>query len=99
MKQEPPKPTLALRNLLPRRLSIPTALATSLMSASVFSHNAEMALMDEIRWARKALDTSFESSLLQMLVVRIRSRATHLSVYIDERVPGTDAGRGRIRSD
>ena len=34
LKQEPPKPTLAFKNLLPILLSILTALATSLMSAS-----------------------------------------------------------------
>lgn len=50
----------ALRNLLPMRLSIPTALATSEISASVFSHKAEMELMDDTRWARKALATNLE---------------------------------------
>ena len=41
-------PTLACRNLLPMRESLPMACATSLTSAPVDSHTADMALMDEI---------------------------------------------------
>jgi hypothetical protein len=77
LKQEPPKPMPALRNLLPTRLSIPTALATSDTSASVFSHRADMELIEDTRWARKALATNLESSLLQMLDVIILSSGTH----------------------
>ena len=76
LKQEPPKPTLALRNLGPIRLSIPMARATSPTSASVFSHRAEMLLIEEILWARNALATSFDSSELQTLPVRILSPGT-----------------------
>ena len=43
------------RNLWPRRESSPTAFATSLTSAPVASHTADMALMLEMRWAKKAL--------------------------------------------
>ena len=74
LKQEPPKPTLALRNFAPMRLSIPTARATSPILASAFSQRAEMALIEEIRWARKALATSLDNSLLQILEVIIFSR-------------------------
>jgi hypothetical protein len=38
-----------------------------------------MALIEEIRWARKALETSLESSLLQMLEVMIFSRETQFA--------------------
>ena len=48
-------PTLALRNLSPILESLPIALATSDTSAPVDSHTADMALMLEIRCARKAL--------------------------------------------
>ena len=38
------------------------AAATSSIFASVASHRAEMAFMEEIRWAKKALAVSLESS-------------------------------------
>jgi hypothetical protein len=76
-KQEPPKPTDALRNAGPMRVSEPTALATSSTSASVHSHRAEMELMLEMRCARKALATSLESSEDHRFVVIIFSRGTH----------------------
>ena len=76
LKQEPPKPTDALRNFGPMRLSAPAASATSSTSAPVASQSAEMALIEEMRCARKALATSFDSSLDQTLVVRMRSRGT-----------------------
>ena len=60
-KHEPPKPTDAFRNLLPMRESMPMATATSLTSAPVFSHSAEIELIDEMRCARKALATSLDS--------------------------------------
>ena len=78
-KQEPPNPTLALRNLGPIRESVPMAYATSSTSASVFSHSAEMLLMDEMRWARKALAVSFESSALHTFDSMMRSRGTQLA--------------------
>mmetsp|Transcript_11865 Transcript_11865/g.36901 ORF Transcript_11865/g.36901 Transcript_11865/m.36901 type:complete len:414 (-) Transcript_11865:231-1472(-) len=78
-KHEPPKPTDALRNLGPMRESEPMARLTSSTSAPVASHTAEMALMDEMRWARKALAVSFESSDDHTRVVRMRSRGTQLA--------------------
>jgi len=74
LKHEPPKPTLAFKNLLPILESVPIAFEISVMFASVFSHKAEILLMDEMRWARKAFATSFESSELHRLLVRILSR-------------------------
>ena len=78
-KHEPPKPTLAFRNFGPMRVSMPMARATSSTSASVFSHSAEMALIDEMRWARKAFAISLESSPLQRLESMMRSRGTQLA--------------------
>jgi len=43
-----------------------------------FTRRAAIELIEEIRWARKALAVSLESSLLQRLVRRIRSGATQL---------------------
>ena len=74
LKQEPPKPTLARRNFGPMRLSVPMARAISSTSAPVASHNSDMLLIELMRWARKALATSLDSSLDQTLVVRMRSR-------------------------
>ena len=76
-KQEPPKPIEAFRNLGPIRESPPIARATSSTSAPVASQRAETELIEEMRWARKALATSFESYEDQRLVRRIRSRGTH----------------------
>jgi len=70
-KHEPPKPTEALRNLEPRRESMPTAWATSSMLAPVASQMAERALTDEMRWASIALAASFESSDDHRPTVRI----------------------------
>ena len=50
-------PMLAVRNLLPIRESMPTALATSLTDAPVASQIAEIVLMLEMRCAKKALAT------------------------------------------
>ena len=75
-KQLPPKPGPAFRNLEPMRLSAPIARATSRTSASVASHRAAMLLIELMRWARKALAVSLESSLLQTLVRRMRSAGT-----------------------
>ena len=44
-----------------------------------FAQRAEMELMLEIRWARKALATSFDSSEDQRFVVIICSRGTQLA--------------------
>ena len=79
MEARPPNPTEDFRNLGPIRESVPMALATSSTSASVASQRAETALMDEIRWARKALAVSFDSSEDQTLVVRIFSEGTHFA--------------------
>ena len=67
------------------RLSEPTARATSVTSAPVASHRAETALMEEIRWARKALATSLESSEDHRLVVSSFSRGTQW-LYTEHRV-------------
>ena len=77
LKHEPPKPTPARRNFGPMRESRPMARATSSTSAPVFSHSSVSAFTLEMRWARKALAASFESSEDQTLVVRMRSRGTH----------------------
>src|SRR5882762_1120332 len=61
-KHEPPKPTDAFRNFGPMRESLPIAFATSSTSAPVASQSAEIELIDEMRCARNALATSFESS-------------------------------------
>ena len=74
MKTTATKPTDAFKNLGPIRLSFPTALATSSTSAPVASQRAEILLMELIRCAKKALDTSFESSDDHTLVVTIFSR-------------------------
>ena len=58
------------------RLSLPIALATSRTSAPVASHRAPIALIELMRWARKALAVSLESSLLHRLVRRMRSAGT-----------------------
>ena len=53
-----------------------TARETSATSAPVRSQRAEMLLIEEILCASIALDTSFDISLLQTFVVKIRSRGT-----------------------
>ena len=53
---------ITCKNFGPRRESSPTALATSLTSAPVASHTAEIALMLEMRWARNA----FAACLIQV---------------------------------
>ena len=58
------------------RESTPTAYATSSTSAFVFSHSAEMALIDDMRCARKAFDAILASSALHALEVMIRSAGT-----------------------
>ena len=58
------------------KASAKTPKRTSETSASVASQSAEMELMEETRWAKNALATSLESSELQRLVVRMRSRGT-----------------------
>ena len=63
-KQDPPKPTEALRNFGPIRESVPMARATSFTYAPVRSHNLEMELMLLTRWANIALATNFDSSEL-----------------------------------
>mmetsp|Transcript_25026 Transcript_25026/g.80680 ORF Transcript_25026/g.80680 Transcript_25026/m.80680 type:complete len:229 (+) Transcript_25026:647-1333(+) len=84
-KQEPPKPTDARKKWDPMRTSDPTARATSPTSAPLFSHRAEMLLMEEMRCAKKALATSLLSSLDHRLVVMMRSRGTHRA-YTDASV-------------
>jgi len=75
-KQDPPKPTEAFRNFGPMRESCPMARATSSTFAPVTSHNSEIALIEDTRWARKALATSLDSSDDHKFVVRMRSLGT-----------------------
>ncbi len=72
-------PVGRVKKPLPLRLSIPMARDTSATSALVFSHSAEMELIDEIPLARNALAASFDSSALQTLLVMMRSRGTQLA--------------------
>ncbi len=51
----------------------PKPFHTCCTSAPVASHRAEMALMEEILWARKALAVSLASSADQRFAVRMRS--------------------------
>ena len=55
------------------------ALETSATLASVFSHNAEMALIEETRWAKKALATSFDNSEDHTFVCKIFSLGNQCS--------------------
>ena len=76
-KHEPPKPTDALRNLGPMRVSTPMACETSDTEAPVASHSAEIELIDEMRCARNAFAVSFVSSADHRLVVSTCSVGTH----------------------
>jgi hypothetical protein len=67
---------LAFRKREPILRSLPTANEISPTSAPVFSHRADTELIEEMRWARKALATSLESSADHRLVVMILSAAT-----------------------
>ena len=73
--------------LLPIRTSLPTARATSSTSACVTSQSCEIALIEEIRCARKALATSLDSSEDQRFVVIMRSLEIHFS-YTAARLEG-----------
>ena len=55
------------------------ARATSLTSAPVFSHNSDMAFIDETRCAKKAFAVNFDNSDDQTLVVKILSSETQLA--------------------
>src|SRR5690606_27719500 len=83
-KQEPPNPTEAFKNLGPIRESIPMALATSSTLASVCSQSSEMALMEEIRCAKKALAVNLDNSDDHRLVFKILSWGTQ-APYISDR--------------
>ena len=72
-KQLPPNPTDDFKNLGPILESFPIALATSSTLASVFSHSADIELIEEIRCAKNAFATSLDSSEDQTLVVNIFS--------------------------
>ncbi|MNR26196.1 hypothetical protein D3C85_1433920 [compost metagenome] len=78
-KQEPPKPTEALRNFGPILLSIPIAFATSFTSAPVFSQSSESAFIDDILCAKNALAVNFDNSDDQTLVVKILSVGTQFA--------------------
>src|SRR3569833_217865 len=62
LKQLPPNPIPALRNLLPMRGSQPIELATSSMSAPEHTQIALIELMLLMRWASIELATSLASS-------------------------------------
>lgn len=64
------------RNRVPMRASMPTARVILDTLAPVASQRAEMELIDDTRWARKALATSLDSSEDHRLVVRICSGGT-----------------------
>jgi hypothetical protein len=67
-------------NLDPIRLSIPIALATSFTSAPVFQ-SSDIALIEEILCARKALAVNFDNSDDHTFVVNILSSDTHLHTH------------------
>ena len=67
------------RNRVPMRASMPTARVILDTLAPVASQRAEMELIDDTRWARKALATSLESSEDQRLVVIIWAAGTQLA--------------------
>ena len=71
LKQLPPNPGPESKNFFPILLSLPIASATSWILAPVDSHNAEIELIEEILWAKKAFAVNLESSELQRLVFRI----------------------------
>ena len=60
---------------------MPMALATSSTSAPVTSQSSEMELMEDTRWARKALAVNLDSSEDHKLVVKIFSSGTQ-AAYI-----------------
>src|SRR3569833_413109 len=76
LKQLPPNPMPALRNLSPIRGSQPMDAAASSTSAPVYSQMAASLLMLLIRCASIELATSLESSEDHTLVVMMRSRGT-----------------------
>src|SRR5277367_1855944 len=69
-KQEPPYPIPGRRNLGPMRLSRPMPRATCSTLALVASQRFEMALMNEILRARKALEACLMISALFVEVSR-----------------------------
>ena len=81
LKQLPPNPGPAFKNLEPILLSIPIALETSEMSAPVFSHKLENVLIELILWAKKAFAASLDNSELQRLVLRIFSELIHFHKF------------------
>src|SRR5688500_18634361 len=93
-KHEPPNPTEAFKNFGPIRLSLPAANVTSSTSAPVASQSADKVFTEEIRCARSAFDTSFESSLDQRFAVRMRSRGTHREYTLTRRSEERRVGKG-----
>ena len=76
LKQEPPKPTDASKNLLPILVSAPTALETSWILAPDSSHKAERLFIEETLCAKNALDANFDNSDDHKFVVIIFSWET-----------------------
>jgi hypothetical protein len=68
-KHEPPYPAPASRKAGPMRWSMPMPWATTLMSASTFSHTRATSLMKEILVARKALLAYLIISAVYRLVI------------------------------
>lgn len=73
----PAKPIPLLRNLGPIRVSSPTIFEISVMSAPVCSHIALMLLMEDIRYASIAFETSFPNSDDQSFAVMMQLSGTH----------------------
>ena len=59
--------------MLPILESRPTVFATSETSAPTASQTADIALMEEILWARKAFAANFDTSLDQVFILMILS--------------------------
>ena len=91
-KQEPPKPTEALRNLAPMRVSVPMARATCDTSAPVASQSAEIEFIEEMRCASIALAVSLDSSADHRLVHRMRSLGTQCAYTLRSRERGRRHG-------
>lgn len=66
----PPNPIPLSKNLLPIRVSDPIQVLTSLTSASYYSQNMAMLLIEDRRWAKKQVATNRESSDEALLVYK-----------------------------
>ncbi|CNW22780.1 Uncharacterised protein [Mycobacterium tuberculosis] len=80
-KQPPPKPKPALRHWRPIRGSYPSASASWLTSAPAASHTSEIALINEILVARKALADTLTNSAVCRSVTRNGTPAASSGAY------------------